>query len=177
MFFNVGGAEVLVIAVIALIAVGPEQLPGVLRKLGRTMGQMRSMAAGLRDEFMAGANELGDVADPDSWFGGAGRADDPVVRRGPAGPADDGDKTSTTEPSRSEPTGDKTSTTEPSRSEPTGGGGSTGVEPSRAGSGEVEGDGSPAGTGAVAGDRSSDGDADSVGPDEATLGDGGGPAR
>lgn len=90
MFFNIGGAEILVIAVIALIAVGPEQLPGVLRKVGRTMGQVRSMAAGLRDEFMAGADELGSTVDPGTWFDGSGSSNDPVVRRGFAD-ADDGD--------------------------------------------------------------------------------------
>jgi sec-independent protein translocase protein TatB len=82
MFFNVGGAEILVIAVIALIVVGPEQLPGVLRKVGRTMAQVRTMAAGLRQEFMAGLDEAGKVGDVDSWFSGSGEASDPVVRPG-----------------------------------------------------------------------------------------------
>ncbi|MFV0256921.1 MAG: Sec-independent protein translocase protein TatB [Acidimicrobiales bacterium] len=85
MLFNVGGLEVLVIAVIALIAVGPEQLPVVIRKAGRAMGQVRTMAASLRTEFMAGADELEDlqrVADPKEWFGGRGTADDPIVRPG-----------------------------------------------------------------------------------------------
>ena len=82
MFFNIGGAEILVIAVIALIAVGPEQLPSVLRKVGRTTAQIRSMAAGLRDEFMSGLDEATEVAKPETWFGGSGGAEDPVVRRG-----------------------------------------------------------------------------------------------
>ncbi len=33
MFFNVGGYEILVIAVLALIFIGPEQLPTVMRKI------------------------------------------------------------------------------------------------------------------------------------------------
>ncbi|MFV0526717.1 MAG: Sec-independent protein translocase protein TatB [Acidimicrobiales bacterium] len=85
MLFNVGGLEVLVIAVIALIAVGPEQLPVVIRKVGRVMGQVRTMAGSLRSEFMAGAGELEDlqrVADPKEWFGGSGSANDPIIRPG-----------------------------------------------------------------------------------------------
>ena len=81
MFFNLGGAEILVIAVVALIAVGPEQLPGVLRKVGRFMAQARSMTAGLREEFMSGIEEVTDLADPEAWMG-SGSNDDPVVPRG-----------------------------------------------------------------------------------------------
>ena len=81
MFFNLGGAEILVIALVALIAVGPEQLPSVLRKLGRFVSQARSITAGLRDEFMSGLDEVKEVADPESWMG-SGAEDDPVVPRG-----------------------------------------------------------------------------------------------
>lgn len=81
MFFNLGGAEVLVIAMVALIAVGPEQLPGVMRKVGQFLAQARSMTAGLRDEFMAGMDEVTDMADPSTWMG-SGTDDDPVVPRG-----------------------------------------------------------------------------------------------
>ena len=81
MFFNVGGAEILVIAMVALIAVGPEQLPGVLRKIGGFVAQARSMTAGLRDEFMSGLDEVSDAANPKTWMG-SGSDDDPVVPRG-----------------------------------------------------------------------------------------------
>jgi sec-independent protein translocase protein TatB len=82
MFFNIGGAEVLVIAMVALIAVGPEQLPTVLRKIGRVVAQVRSMTSSLRDEFMAGLDDVSDAANPNSWLKGSGRADDPIVPRG-----------------------------------------------------------------------------------------------
>ena len=81
MFFNIGGGEILVIAMVALIAVGPEQLPGLLRKLGRSMAQLRAMTTGLRNEFMSGLDEVKDLADPDAWLG-EGTDDDPVVPRG-----------------------------------------------------------------------------------------------
>ncbi len=61
--FNIGGPEVLVIALVALIVVGPDQLPSVLRKAGQYASQARSMTAGLRQEFMAGVDEI----DPTKW--------------------------------------------------------------------------------------------------------------
>ena len=61
--FNIGGGEIMVIALLALIVVGPEQLPGVLRKLGQTAAHLRSMSSSLRDEFMTGL----DQANPTKW--------------------------------------------------------------------------------------------------------------
>lgn len=81
MFFNIGGGEILVIALVALIAVGPEQLPGVLRKLGRFAAQARTVTSNLRDEFMSGIDEVNDLVDPEKWTG-SGTDDDPVVPRG-----------------------------------------------------------------------------------------------
>jgi sec-independent protein translocase protein TatB len=82
MFFNIGGAEILVIAMVALIAVGPEQLPVVLRKVGRAVAQVRSMTAGLRDEFMAGLDDASEAVNPNRWIKGSGRPGDPIVPRG-----------------------------------------------------------------------------------------------
>jgi sec-independent protein translocase protein TatB len=64
---NVGPAEFLIIGLVLLIAVGPEQLPSVIRKVGQTVGQLRSMTDGLRSEFMAGLEELERNADLDQW--------------------------------------------------------------------------------------------------------------
>lgn len=64
---NVGPAEFLIIGLVLLIAVGPEQLPGVIRRVGSTVGQLRSMTDGLRSEFMAGMEELERSADLDQW--------------------------------------------------------------------------------------------------------------
>ncbi len=78
--FNVGGPEVLIIALIALVVVGPEQLPSVLRKAGKYASQLRSMSNGLRQEFMAGVDEL----DPTKWEGerGSGEPGKPIVPKG-----------------------------------------------------------------------------------------------
>ena len=36
--FDIGWSELVVIAVVALIAIGPKELPGVLRMVGQWMG-------------------------------------------------------------------------------------------------------------------------------------------
>ncbi|MEZ5228421.1 MAG: hypothetical protein R2710_17635 [Acidimicrobiales bacterium] len=40
--FGIGGGEFLVIALVALIAVGPEQLPSVMRKFGNYVAQLEA---------------------------------------------------------------------------------------------------------------------------------------
>ncbi len=49
--FDIGFWELLVVAVIALIVVGPDRLPGLVRTVGRWMGRARHYAGLLRDEF------------------------------------------------------------------------------------------------------------------------------
>ncbi len=68
----------MVIALVALIAVGPEQLPSLMRKMGNYAAQVRGMADGVRSEFMNGMEEL----DPDKWVGGDGSDQAPIVPRG-----------------------------------------------------------------------------------------------
>lgn len=67
----------MVIALVALIAVGPEQLPSVMRKIGGYAAQVRRMSEGVRSEFMSGMDEL----DPTNWMGD-GSDDKPIVPRG-----------------------------------------------------------------------------------------------
>lgn len=76
--FNIGGAEVLIIALVALVVVGPEQLPSVMRKAGQYASQIRTMSSGLRQEFMAGVEEL----DPTSSKEPRGTAGNPIVPKG-----------------------------------------------------------------------------------------------
>lgn len=49
--FDIGWSELLVIAVVALIAIGPKELPGVLRTVGQWMGKARRMAAEFQGQF------------------------------------------------------------------------------------------------------------------------------
>jgi sec-independent protein translocase protein TatB len=55
--FDIGGGELLVIAVVALIAIGPKELPGVLRMVGQWMGKARKMAAEFQGQFQEAMRE------------------------------------------------------------------------------------------------------------------------
>lgn len=48
---EVGWTEMLVIAIVLIIVVGPKDLPGMLRTFGRTVTQLRSMAGDFRKQF------------------------------------------------------------------------------------------------------------------------------
>lgn len=49
--FEVGWSELLVIAIVAIIVVGPRELPGMLRTFGKYAGQMRRMAGDFQRQF------------------------------------------------------------------------------------------------------------------------------
>jgi sec-independent protein translocase protein TatB len=49
--FDIGWSEFIVIAVVALIAIGPKELPGVLRSVGHWMGKIRQMAGEFQNQF------------------------------------------------------------------------------------------------------------------------------
>jgi sec-independent protein translocase protein TatB len=55
--FDIGWSELLVIAVVALIAIGPKELPGVLRNVGHWMGKVRRMAAEFQSQFQEAMRE------------------------------------------------------------------------------------------------------------------------
>jgi sec-independent protein translocase protein TatB len=55
--FDIGWSEFVLIAVVALIAIGPKELPGVLRTLGQWMGKARKMAAEFQSQFQEAMRE------------------------------------------------------------------------------------------------------------------------
>jgi sec-independent protein translocase protein TatB len=55
--FDIGWSELLVIGVVALIAIGPKELPGVLRMVGQWMGKARRMAAEFQGQFQEAMRE------------------------------------------------------------------------------------------------------------------------
>jgi sec-independent protein translocase protein TatB len=60
--FDIGWSELVVIAVVALIAIGPKELPGVLRAVGNYMGKIRRMASEFQGQFQEAMREA-EVAD------------------------------------------------------------------------------------------------------------------
>jgi sec-independent protein translocase protein TatB len=55
--FDIGWSELVVIGVVALIAIGPKDLPGVLRTVGQYMGKIRKMAAEFQGQFQEAMRE------------------------------------------------------------------------------------------------------------------------
>jgi sec-independent protein translocase protein TatB len=55
--FDIGWSELVLIAVVALIAIGPKELPGVLRMVGQWMGKARKMAAEFQGQFREAMRE------------------------------------------------------------------------------------------------------------------------
>ena len=57
--FDIGMTELLVIGIVALIVVGPNDLPGMFRQLGRFTGKMRGMARDFQRAMEDAADEAG----------------------------------------------------------------------------------------------------------------------
>lgn len=55
--FNIGGGEFLVIALIALIVLGPQRLPDAAKQIGKAMGELRRMSSGFQNELKEALND------------------------------------------------------------------------------------------------------------------------
>ena len=55
--FGLGWGEMVVIGIVALIAIGPKELPTVLRTLGQWMGKVRRMANEFQGQFQEALRE------------------------------------------------------------------------------------------------------------------------
>jgi sec-independent protein translocase protein TatB len=65
--FDIGWSELVVIGVVALIAIGPKELPGVLRMVGQWLGKARRMASEFQSQFQEAMREA-EVADLKKQF-------------------------------------------------------------------------------------------------------------
>jgi sec-independent protein translocase protein TatB len=65
--FDIGWSELVVIAVVALIAIGPKELPGVLRMVGQWMAKARKMAGEFQGQFQEAMREA-EMADLKKTF-------------------------------------------------------------------------------------------------------------
>jgi len=55
--FDFDAGKLIVIGVVALIVIGPKELPRVLRQLGQAYSKMRRMAADFQGQFMDAMRE------------------------------------------------------------------------------------------------------------------------
>ncbi len=55
--FNVTGGEVVIIVLAALVILGPEKLPDVVRRAGRLYGELRRMSDGFQSEIRSALDE------------------------------------------------------------------------------------------------------------------------
>lgn len=58
--FNIGGGELIVIMLIALIVLGPQRLPDAARQVGKTMGELRRLSQGFQNEMKGALNTADD---------------------------------------------------------------------------------------------------------------------
>jgi sec-independent protein translocase protein TatB len=65
--FDIGWSELVVIAVVALIAIGPKELPGVLRMVGQWIGKARRLASDFQGQFNEAMREA-EMADIKKQF-------------------------------------------------------------------------------------------------------------
>lgn len=85
--FDIGWSELVVIGIVALIAIGPKELPGVLRAVGQWVGKIRRMASDFQGQFQEAMREA-EVADLKKQFDEASNAasnitsgfDDPLAK-------------------------------------------------------------------------------------------------
>ncbi len=57
--FDIGWMEMMVIAIVMIVIIGPKELPGVLHTMGRWVGRVRVMARSFQDSIEEMAQESG----------------------------------------------------------------------------------------------------------------------
>lgn len=55
--FDIDSGKLLIIAIVALVVIGPKELPGVMRQVGLALGKVRRMAAEFQGQFMEAMRE------------------------------------------------------------------------------------------------------------------------
>lgn len=96
--FNIGGAELLVILLVALLVLGPDKLPQAARQVGHVVGEFQRVAGGFRHEIQSALEVDDDTAARAGKRDSAGRRPTPRVPESPADPptpAPAGDQAST----------------------------------------------------------------------------------
>ena len=115
--FDIGWGELVVIGIVALIAIGPKELPTVLRTIGQYMGKVRRMASEFQGQFQDAMREaeMADLKkhadDLNSTVSDLGNFDPVASAQKELNSAFE-DKPSTSEPSTTEPAASEAATAE-----------------------------------------------------------------
>lgn len=56
--FDIGWSELLVIGIVALVVIGPKELPGVVRAVAQNLGKLRRMASDFQNQFTDAMREM-----------------------------------------------------------------------------------------------------------------------
>src|SRR6476469_9206975 len=94
--FGIGWSEFVVIGVVALIAIGPKELPGVLRMVGQSIGTIRRMANEFQGQFQEAMREA-EMADVRKEFDDISASASSVANSDPVAEAFFFNDTATTE--------------------------------------------------------------------------------
>jgi sec-independent protein translocase protein TatB len=73
MFFDIGWQEIALIGGVALVVIGPKELPGALRTAGQWVGKARRMAQDFQSQFQEALREA-DIAEMKKQFDDAANA-------------------------------------------------------------------------------------------------------
>ncbi len=101
--FNLSGSELVFLLVAGLVVLGPERLPGVIRRVGQVYGEVRRATSGLerefRETFDAPLNDLRNTIDgAKTGFGLVDTEPSPPMRpEMPADPPVDENQANTTD--------------------------------------------------------------------------------
>ncbi|HMS87465.1 MAG: twin-arginine translocase subunit TatB [Acidimicrobiales bacterium] len=89
--FNVGGPEILLVLLVALVVLGPEQLPKAMRTFGNAMAQVRKLSNGFQDEMRSAMNTMDITAAARTTPGSSGSGGvQETAARNDAAPAESG---------------------------------------------------------------------------------------
>jgi len=100
--FNLQGSEIIFILLLALVVLGPEKLPGAIKKATQTYNELRKMSSGFQSEFKSAIDEpmremratadlIMEQADPKKIAEAAERSAAAAAENGPAEVQGDGD--------------------------------------------------------------------------------------
>lgn len=56
--FDIGWSELLVIGIVALVVIGPKELPGVVRSVAQNIAKLRRMASDFQSQFTDAMREM-----------------------------------------------------------------------------------------------------------------------